>query len=327
MLTFQSPLTDVGIQCPKITGHTGGGCAAWTHTPELKLVAQANFRFGTSPNAGRPLSAYEPCWQSFPEVWLMGDHPCRARSLGTGLQQPKRSLTRFGMARRRKRLRKKRLLGKAILPPTLLRVRLRSPAVMSLDSPQKSRWSVDLLARTACSRPRHLSWGLGVVLGRRGQEHRKNMTTDTGKHHQPNTAPIASASGMMVVLVRCDDAPLAARDYPYLSVSLACSFTPCRRQTKFMDWTHGRSNRRRQRYGKLTSFGRRNIGGWVIRRYLEILPMTKLPIRGGHEALRCGLDNSSCDSSKSPSMSQIITHHSFGHSWDVGPWALPQDWA
>lgn len=51
VLTFKSPplpLTDVGTQCRKITGHTAagtGGCAAWTHTPELKSVGSSQFPF------------------------------------------------------------------------------------------------------------------------------------------------------------------------------------------------------------------------------------------------------------------------------------------
>lgn len=55
----------------------------------------------------------------------------------------------------------------------------------------------------------------------------------------------------------------------------------------------------------LTSSGRRNVDNWVIpipsapkdiRRYLEIHPMTKPPTRGGHEALRLGLDNENATS-------------------------------
>lgn len=90
MLTFKSPplpLADVGTQCRKITRHTqllGPESVQHGRIPQNSSQwAQANFRFRTNADAADPCRQYEPCWHSFPEVWLMGDHPGRARSLGT----------------------------------------------------------------------------------------------------------------------------------------------------------------------------------------------------------------------------------------------------
>lgn len=103
MLTFKSPplpLADIGTQCRKITRHTqllGPESVQHGRIPQNSSQwAQANFRFRTNADAGRPLSAVRTLLALIPRGLVDGRSSWSWPFIGYTAQQPKRSLTRFG---------------------------------------------------------------------------------------------------------------------------------------------------------------------------------------------------------------------------------------
>lgn len=171
----------------------------------------------------------------------MGDHPGRARSLGTRPQQPKRSLTRFGTgedeatAHKKASWQQSHLTSNPAPGPSPVSGLCQVPGVGSLRGVARLAPEVGTVMLTRWPRQHALThdtclgdWGcfLNGEAGVRPQQEQEHWETSSAKDcsHPPRFWPWDAAITLRWRPVRI-----------HTIISLACSSTPCRRQTKFID--------------------------------------------------------------------------------------------